>query len=89
VFGISLAAKISAVFMIGAFALIIPLVIMQILDWYLIVLSSLLLCSISIAYLMIHTQTNNKYENTSAWTLMYSTYFLFALGFAMLIISFA
>lgn len=89
VFGISRAAKISAVFMIGAFALIIPLVVIQILDWYLIFLSLLLLCSIGIAYRMIHTQTSYKYENTSAWTLMYSTYFLFAFGFAILIISFA
>jgi geranylgeranylglycerol-phosphate geranylgeranyltransferase len=88
-YGIEKATKISAVFMISAFVCIIPLVFLHILDSYLIFLSFLVPCSILIAYRMIHTKAKHKYENTSAWTLMYSTYFLFALTFALLVISFA
>ncbi len=88
VFGITKATKISALFMISSFMLIIPFVILKIIDGYFITLALLILCSIAIAYRMIHTTSSKRYENTSAWTLMYSTYFLFALSFALLIISF-
>jgi geranylgeranylglycerol-phosphate geranylgeranyltransferase len=89
VFGITKATKISALFMISSFIIIIPLVYLKILDWYFIFLSTLIICSIGIAYRMIHTTCRHRYENTSAWTLMYSTYFLFALSFAFLVISFS
>ncbi len=87
VYGVSYAAKISAVFMVGAFLLILPLVLFHFIDSYFLFLSLLVVCSIVISFRMTHSHRNDKYENTSAWTLMYGTYFLFALSFAFLVIS--
>ncbi|MBU1940196.1 MAG: UbiA family prenyltransferase [Candidatus Thermoplasmatota archaeon] len=87
VYGVSQAAKISAVFMVSAFLLILPLVVFHIIDGYFLFLSFLVVCSVVISYQMTHSHRNDKYENTSAWTLMYGTYFLFALSFAFLVIS--
>ena len=57
--------------------------------FYLLPLSILIIFSFLIFWLMIHNNKNEKCENTSAWTLMYATYFIFALSFALITISFA
>ena len=89
VFGTKKAAIISLFFMSSAFFLIIPLALLQIIEIYLLPLSILLVFSFAIWYLMVNSQKNKKYENTSSWTVMYGTYFIFALSFALLTISFS
>ena len=88
VYGIKKSAFISLIFMTSAFALILPLTYYNIIEFYLLPLTLLILFSIVIYQLMIHNQKNEKYENTSSWTLMYATYFIFALLFAIMTISF-
>jgi len=89
VFGLRKTSFISLLFMISAFALIIPLILLNILELYLLPLALLSILSFLIFWLMIHNNKNEKCENTSAWTLMYATYFIFALSFALITISFA
>ena len=88
VFGVKTAALFSLVFMTGAFGLIIPLVYFHILPT-LFPLSFLGILSVLIGWLMFHKHKNTKCENTSAWTLMYATYFIFALSFAVITIFFS
>jgi len=89
VFGVKTAAFFSLVFMTGAFGLIIPLVYFQIIHYTLFPLVFLGILSVLIGWLMFHKHKNTKCENTSAWTLMYATYFIFALSFAVITISFS
>jgi 4-hydroxybenzoate polyprenyltransferase len=89
VFGVKTAAFFSLVFMTGAFGLIIPLVYFHIIHYTLLPLAFLGILSVLIGWLMFHKHKNTKCENTSAWTLMYATYFIFALSFAMITISFS
>lgn len=89
VFGVKTTAFFSLVFMISAFGLIIPLVYFHIIDYTLLPLVFLSILSVFIGWLMFHKHKNTKYENTSAWTLMYATYFIFALSFSMITISFS
>jgi len=86
VFGLQRASLFSLVFMVGAFCLIVPLVFFEVLPTALFPLSFLSFASIFIGWLMQQKQKNGTWENTSAWTAMYTTYFLFAFSFAVLII---
>jgi 4-hydroxybenzoate polyprenyltransferase len=89
VFGLKIASIFSLVFMIGAFSILLPLVYFHIIPAQLFPLASLCFLSVIIGWLMLHNHKNTKCENTSAWTLMYATYFLFALSFAVIIICFS
>jgi len=89
VFGLRKTSFISLLFMSSAFALIIPLILLNILELYLLPLALLSILSFFIFWFMLHSHKNEKRENTSAWTLMYATYFIFALSFALITISFA
>jgi len=89
VLGLKKTSFISLLFMSSAFALITPLILLNIIEFYLLPLSLLIILSFFIYWLMIHSHKNEKCENTSAWTLMYATYFIFALSFALITISFA
>jgi 4-hydroxybenzoate polyprenyltransferase len=84
VFGLKTASLFSLIFMIGAFCLILPLVYIQILPLHMLPLSFLSILSVIIGWLMLHQHKNSKCENTSAWTVMYATYFLFAFSFAII-----
>ncbi|RLF29354.1 MAG: 4-hydroxybenzoate polyprenyltransferase [Thermoplasmata archaeon] len=91
IFGVKKTALISFSFMTAAFILIIPLIILGVLEIYLYPLVSLTILTICIFWLMTHNnKSQKKYvvrgENTSAWTLMYTTYFIYALGFAFITI---
>jgi 4-hydroxybenzoate polyprenyltransferase len=86
VFGLKLASLVSLVFMVSAFSLIVPLVFFHILPTIVLPLSFLSIFSVIIGWLMLQKHTNSKYENTSAWAVMYATYFLFAFSFAMITI---
>ena len=89
VLGVKKTALIAFLCMSTAFTMIIPLVVFHILEIYLLPLVFLILLASVIAWLMIHQRKNEKYENTSAWTLMYATYLIFALSFAGLTIFFS
>jgi 4-hydroxybenzoate polyprenyltransferase len=89
VLGLQKTAYLSLIFMSSAFLFIIPLIFFNIVEEYLFPLSTLSILCLLIFWLMINNHKNEKYENTSAWTLMYTTYFIFALSFAVLTISFA
>lgn len=86
VFGLKTASLVSMIFMIGAFSFIVPLVYINILPTTVLPLAFLSVFSVVIGWLMLKKHRNTKYENTSAWTLMYATYFLFALSFALITI---
>lgn len=89
VLGVKKTALISLIFMSSAFALIVPLIMLNIIEAYLYPLAALVVLSFIIFWLMIHNRKNEKCENTSSWTLMYATYFIFALSFAIITIYFA
>jgi geranylgeranylglycerol-phosphate geranylgeranyltransferase len=89
VFGVKIATFFSLAFMIGAFGLISPLVYFHIIQYTLLPLVFLSILSVLIGWLMFQKHKNTKCENTSAWTLMYATYFIFALSFAAITISFS
>jgi len=89
VLGVKKTVVISLFFMIAAFLLILPFVYLRVLESMFLPLALLLILSGVIGWSMLHTHHNQTCENTSAWTLMYATYFLFALGFAMITIVFS
>ncbi len=89
VYGLKIASLFALVFMISAFCLIIPLVYFHVLPTEVFPLSLLSVLSIIIGWLMLHKHKNTKRENTSAWTVMYTTYFLFAFSFAIITILFS
>jgi len=86
VYGLRTASLLSSIFMVGAFCLILPLIYLNILPSEVFPLTFLSLFGLLIGWLMYRLCKNTKTENTPAWTVMYSTYFLFALGFAIITI---
>ena len=87
VYGIKKTAFTSLVFMSIAFSLIIPLILLNIIETQFLPLTLLIFLSLLIGWLMMHNHKSNRYENTSAWILMYATYFIFALSFALITIT--
>lgn len=86
-FGVKKAAIIAFPFMFFPFLMIPMLIDMGILGPSLIVLTILAIPSYFISRLMIKNDKKGKrLENTSAWSLMYVTYFFFAFGFSFLTI---
>jgi len=85
--GVTKAAYFSLIFMSLSFILIIPLVKLKILEINFLPLSLLVILSVLTFWKMIHVQSHKKHENSAAWTLMYTTYFIYALGFAFLTIT--
>ena len=85
--GVTKAAYFSLIFMSLSFILIIPLVKLKILEINFLPLSLLVILSVLTFWKMIHVQSHKKHENSTAWTLMYTTYFIYALGFAFLTIT--
>jgi 4-hydroxybenzoate polyprenyltransferase len=84
VFGIKKTALISFIFMTVAFILIIPFIILNIIEFYLFPLIFLVGFSFLIYWFMIHCRKNERGENTSSWTLMYTTYMFYLIIFAFL-----
>ncbi|MFW6120596.1 MAG: UbiA family prenyltransferase [Petrotogales bacterium] len=89
VFGLKKTALISFLFMGSAYALIVPLIMLNIIEVYLFPLAFLLFLSFLIYWLMVHNRKNVRGENTSSWTLMYATYMTYILIFAQLIYFYA
>jgi 4-hydroxybenzoate polyprenyltransferase len=89
VYGVKTTSFFSLFFMLGAFCLIGPLVYLGIIDSIFLPIVLLGFLSIFIGWLMAHNQKNTKRENIPAWTLMYITYFTFAVSFSALTISFS
>jgi len=72
-------------FMFFPFAFIPILIDSGILSTNFLFLTLLTIPSVFIFYLMVRDDTKSKrFENTTSWTLMYVTYFVFALGFSIL-----
>jgi geranylgeranylglycerol-phosphate geranylgeranyltransferase len=89
VYGVKRTAFFSLFFMLGAFGLVGPFVYLDIIDDVFLPILLLGFLSILIGWLMFHNQKNTKRENIPAWTLMYITYFIFAVSFSALTISFS
>ena len=86
-YGTKKSAFLALPFMFFPFALIPILIECEVLDPYLWLLTFLAIPSYLIFYLMIREDKGCKFlENTSAWALMYVTYFVFASGFSFLTI---
>lgn len=86
-FGVKKAATIALPFLVFPFAYIPILINSGILNSYLWLLTLLAIPAFFIFYLMINNEKKGKIlENTSSWTLMYVTYFVFAFGFSILTI---
>jgi 4-hydroxybenzoate polyprenyltransferase len=88
-FGLKKAAFFSLIFMTSAFLLIFPMVYFEIIQASFLPLAALSVFGIVIAWLMVQDYKNKKCENTVAWTVMYATYFIFALSFAVIAIVFS
>jgi geranylgeranylglycerol-phosphate geranylgeranyltransferase len=89
VFGVKKAASIAVICMTAAFLLVIPLVCLHVIEQSYFPLVFLSFFSVVIGWLMLHNHKNTKGENISAWTMMYATYFIFSLSFALITISFS
>ena len=87
--GVKQTALIAGACMTSAFLMILPFIILGILAWYLLPLLLLIILAMYIAMVMTHDHKNQRGENTASWRMMYTTYFLFALGFALLTILFS
>jgi len=86
-YGVKNAAVLVLPFMFFPFAFIPMLIDSGILESYLWSLTLLAIPSYIIFHLMVRDNTKNRFfENTSSWTLMYVTYFIFAIGFSVLTI---
>ena len=86
-YGIKNAAFMILPFMFFPFAFVPILIDVGILEPYLFLLTFLMVPSYLIFHFMIRDKTKSRHlENTSSWTLMYVTYFIFALGFSILTI---
>jgi 4-hydroxybenzoate polyprenyltransferase len=86
-YGVKNAAVLVLPLMFFPFAFIPMLIDSGILESYLWSLTLLAIPSYLIFHLMIRDKTKSRFfENTSSWTLMYVTYFVFALGFSVLTI---
>jgi 4-hydroxybenzoate polyprenyltransferase len=87
VYGVKKAALMSLPFLILPFVYIPILIESGILDSYLFILTFLAIPGFFIFYLMIKDEKKAGFlENTSSWTLMYITYFVFAFSFSFLTI---
>lgn len=87
-YGLKRAAIITFPFMFFPFAYIPILIDIKILAPQFLILTFLTLPSVYIFYLMIKDSEKQKHlENTSSWTLMYTTYLLLSFGFSIIIIS--
>jgi len=86
-FGVKKAALMALPFMFFPFAYIPLLIDSGILDSYLWLLTFLAIPGYLIFHLMVKDEKKGGFpENTSSWTLMYVTYFVFAFGFSFLTI---
>lgn len=86
-FGVQKAALMALPFMVFPFAYIPIFIHSGILDSYLWLLSLLAIPGFFIFHLMLKDEKKVGFlENTSSWTLMYVTYFVFAFGFSLLTI---
>jgi len=86
-FGVKKAAFLSFPFMFFPFVMIPILINNGVLNSNLWLLTFLAIPSYFVFYLMINAKKERKFlENTSAWGLMYVTYFIFASGFSILTI---
>ena len=84
-YGVKKAALISLPFLFFPFAYVPILIDMGILHSYLWILTFLCIPSYFIYHLMVKDAKKGNYlENTSSWTLMYITYFVFAFSFSVL-----
>ncbi len=87
IYGVKKAAIMVLPFMLFPFAFIPILIDSGILESYLWLLTFLAIPSYLIFHLMVRDKTKSRLlENTSSWTLMYITYFVFAIGFSILTI---
>jgi len=87
VYGVKKAALMALPFMIFPFAYIPILIDSGLMDSYLWLLSLLAVPGYFIFHLMVNGEKKGGFpENTSSWTLMYVTYFVFAFGFSVLTI---
>ena len=86
-YGVKKAAFISLPFMFFPFAMIPLLIDSGVLGSYLWLLTLLTIPSFLVFYQMIREKKGCRFlENTSAWAMMYATYFVFAFGFSVLTI---
>ena len=86
-FGVKKAAFMGLPFMFFPFVMIPIMINNGILESYFWLLTSLAIPGYLVFYLMIREDKGSKFlENTSAWTLMYVTYFVFAFSFSVLTI---
>jgi 4-hydroxybenzoate polyprenyltransferase len=86
-YGVKNAAFISLPFMFFPFAFIPILIDSGLLGSNFFLLTFLTIPCLIIFYFMVRDETKSRFfENTSSWTLMYVTYFVFALGFSILTI---
>jgi geranylgeranylglycerol-phosphate geranylgeranyltransferase len=85
-FGIKKAAFISLPFLLIPFAMIPFLIHYHIINAYLLPLTFLIIPSFFIFFLMLRQQQSKTLENIKAWSLMYTTYLIYAIGFTILII---
>jgi len=86
-FGVEKAAFMALPFMFFPFVMIPLMINSGILESYFWLLTSLAIPGYLVFYLMIREDKESKFlENTSAWTLMYVTYFVFASSFSILTI---
>ena len=86
-YGVKKAAIMVLPFMVFPFVMITMLVDIGILEPYMLFLAFLAIPGYFVFHLMIKDDVKGKHlENTSSWTLMYVTYFLFAFGFSALTI---
>ena len=89
VYGIKITALFSLIVMLSAFGIIVPLVYFQVINEAFLPLVFLGFFTIIIGWLMLKNPKKTKRENIPAWTLMYVTYFIFAISFSVLTISFS
>ena len=87
IYGVKKAGLMVLPFMLFPFAFIPILIDSGILEAYLWSLTLLVIPAYLIFHLMVRDKTKSRLlENTSSWTLMYITYFVFAIGFSILTI---
>jgi 4-hydroxybenzoate polyprenyltransferase len=86
VLGVRKTAVVSSVFMVAAFAAVIPLVVVGVFPGMFILLAAMMLCGVLIGVLLVRGTRSQSWENTNAWLAMYVTYFCFTICFSFLTI---